>query len=115
MLDREGVPVKRNYVHLDDLVSAILIGLEHPRAHQQTFNIAMDEPVDYGELADYMARTRGLEGIPIRTEAVSNWLDNRKARLLLGWRPEYDMPRMVESAWTYQRAADDPRIIWYPG
>ena len=115
MLDRDGVPVKRNYVHLDDLVSAILIGLEHPRAHQQTFNIAMDEPVDYGELADYMARTRGLEGVPIRTEAVSNWLDNRKARLLLGWRPEYDLPRMVESAWTYQRAADDPRIIWYPG
>jgi UDP-glucose 4-epimerase len=115
MLDQDGIPVKRNYVHLDDLVSAILIGLEHPRAHQQTFNIAMDEPVDYGELADYMARTRGLEGIPVRTEAVSNWLDNRKARLLLGWRPEYDLPRMVESAWTYQRAADDPRIIWYPG
>ena len=40
---------------------------------------------------------------------------SRKARLLLGWRPEYDLPRMVESAWTYQRAADDPRIIWYPG
>ena len=115
MLDRDGVPVKRNYVHLDDLISAILIGLEHPRAHQQTFNIAMDEPVDYGELAAYMSRTRGLEGIPVRTEAVSNWLDNRKARLLLGWRPEYDLPRMVESAWTYQRAADDPRVIWYPG
>ena len=111
----DDVPVKRNFVHVDDLVSAILIALEHPDAHQQTFNIAMDEPVDYGDLADYLARTRGLEGIPIRTEFVSNWLDNRKARLRLGWRPEYDLTRMVDSAWDYQRAADDPRTIWYPG
>jgi nucleoside-diphosphate-sugar epimerase len=115
MLDARSVPVKRNFVHVDDLVSAILIALEHPDAHQQTFNIAMDEPVDHGELADYLARTRGLEGIPIETEFVSNWLDNRKARLRLGWRPEYDLARMVDSAWDYQRAADDPRIIWYPG
>jgi nucleoside-diphosphate-sugar epimerase len=115
MLDARDVPVKRNFVHVDDLVSAILIALEHPDAHQQTFNIAMDEPVDYGDLAAYLARTRGLEGIPIRTEFVSNWLDNRKARLRLGWRPEYDLARMVDSAWDFQRAADDPRIIWYPG
>jgi len=115
MLDREGVPVRRNFVHVQDLIGAILIALEHPRAHQQTYNIAMDEPVDYGELAAYLARTRGLESVPIRTEYHSNWLDNRKARLQLGWRPEYDLERMVEAAWTYQRSADDPRRIWYPG
>ena len=75
----------------------------------------MDEPVDYGELAAYLGRTRGLEAVPIQTEFVSNWLDNRKARMLLGWRPEYDLARMIDSAWDYRRPADDPRIIWYPG
>ena len=115
MLDPHGVPVQRNFVHVQDLVSAILIALRHPRAHQQTFNIAMDEPVDYGELAAYLARSRGLNAVPIETRYVSNWLDNRKARMLLGWRPEYDMERMVESAWNYERATDDPRRIWYPG
>src|SRR4051812_43983057 len=72
MLDADGVPVRRNFVHVDDLVSAILIALEHPRAHQQTFNIAMDEPVDYGELVAYLGRTRGLEAVPIQTGFVSN-------------------------------------------
>jgi UDP-glucose 4-epimerase len=115
MLDAAGVPVRRNFVHVDDLVSAILIALEHPRAHQQTFNIAMDEPVDYGELVAYLGRTRGLEAVPIQTEFVSNWLDNRKARMLLGWRPGYDLARMIDSAWDHQRPADDPRITWYPG
>ncbi len=115
MLDAAGVPVRRNFVHVEDLVSAIVIALDHPKAHQQTFNIAMDEPVDYGELAQYLRTTRGLEAVPIRTTFVSNWLDNRKARLLLGWRPEYDLARMVESAWAYQRPADEPRVIHYPG
>ncbi len=115
MLDAGGLPVQRNFVHVEDLVSAIVIALTHPRAHQQTFNIAMDEPVDYGTLGEYLATTRGLERVPIETSYVSNWLDNRKARMLLGWRPEYDLPRMVESAWTYEREVDDPRRIWYPG
>jgi uncharacterized protein YbjT (DUF2867 family) len=23
--------------------------------------------------------------------------------------------RMADEAWSYQRAPDDPRVIWYPG
>lgn len=115
MLDANEVPVRRNFVHVEDLVSAILIALEHPDAHQETFNIAMDEPVDYGALAAYLAETRGIDAVPIRTTFVSNWLDNRKARFRLGWRPEYDLARMIDSAWDYQRPADEPRVIYYPG
>src|SRR5215207_9727709 len=39
MLDAAGKPVKRNFVHVNDLVSAILCALDAPAAHQQTFNI----------------------------------------------------------------------------
>ena len=48
MQDEEGRPLKRNFVHLDDLVSAILAALDQPAARRQTFNICMDQPVDYG-------------------------------------------------------------------
>src|SRR5258706_11590562 len=54
----EGRPVKRNFVHVDDLVGAILRAIDHPKARQQTFNICMDEPVDYGELGAYLAESR---------------------------------------------------------
>jgi nucleoside-diphosphate-sugar epimerase len=43
MLDAEGRPIKRNFVHVEDLVSAILQAIDHPQARQQTFNICMDE------------------------------------------------------------------------
>ena len=115
MQDPEGRPVKRNFVHVDDLVNAILTAIDHPAARRQTFNICMDEPVDYGELGAYLQETRGLEPIPIPTPYHSTWLDNTKAKFLLGWRPRYDLKRLIEAAWSYQRPASDPRKVWYPG
>jgi UDP-glucose 4-epimerase len=115
MLDPEGQPVKRNFVHLEDLVSALLLAIDHPKARQQLFNICMDEPVDYGEMGRYLNETRGLPVVGIKTDYHSTWLDNTKAKFLLGWRPEYDLKKIIDSAWDYVRAADDPRIVWYPG
>ena len=115
MLDPDGQPVKRNFVHVDDLVSAILLALDHPKARQQLFNICMDEPVDYGEMGAYLHETRGLPCVEIKTDYHSTWLDNTKAKFLLGWRPEYDMKKLINSAWEYVRAEEDPRKIWYPG
>ena len=115
MLDANGKPIKRNFVHVDDLVSAVLAALDAPGARQQTFNICMDEPVDYRALGDYLASTRGLPTVDIATPFYSTWLDNAKAKFVLGWRPLYDLPKMIDAAWNYQRAEDDPRVIWYPG
>jgi UDP-glucose 4-epimerase len=115
MLDPQGQPVKRNFVHVEDLVSAILLALDHPGARNATFNICMDEPVDYGEVARYLATSRGLPSVEVPTPYHSTWLDNAKAKFILNWRPEYDLRRMIDTAWEYERATDDPRVIWYPG
>jgi UDP-glucose 4-epimerase len=115
MLDPDGHSVKRNFVHVEDLVSAILQAIDHPKARQETFNICMDEPVDYGDLADYLAQSRGLPTVEVSTAYHSTWLDNSKAKFLLGWRPKYDLQKMTDAAWAFQRPDDDPRIIWYPG
>lgn len=115
MLDPEGKPVQRNFVHVSDLVEAIVISLDHPKAHQHTFNISMNEPVDYRQVADYLKQTRGLPSVEIKTPYWSTWLDNTKAKFLLGWRPRFDLKRLIEDAWTYRRGEDDPRKVWYPG
>ncbi|MDE0838279.1 MAG: NAD(P)-dependent oxidoreductase [Kiritimatiellae bacterium] len=114
-LDVMGKPLQRNFVHVDDLVDAILIALDHPAAAQELFNICMDEPVDYGAAAAYLAETRDLPSVEIPTETCSTWLDNTKAKFLLGWRPEVDLKTLIDASWDYQRATDDPRKIWYPG
>jgi UDP-glucose 4-epimerase len=113
--DADGRPLKRNFVHVDDLVAAILAALDNPRAERQLFNVCMDRPVDYGEVADYLKRTRGLDSVDIPSQYHSNWMDNSKAKYLLGWEPEYDLEMLIDSAWTYERSKNDPRKVWYPG
>ncbi len=115
LCDSDNNPITRNFVHLDDLVSAILAALDHPKARQQKFNICMDEPVNYRDVADYLAQTRGYPSVDIPTEFVSTWLDNSKAKFLLNWRPQIDLPQLIDLAWNYQRPPSSPRTIWYPG
>jgi len=115
MLDSDGNPGLRNFVHVSDLVEAMVLALDHPNARQQTFNICMDEPVDYRKVADYLHQTRNLSAIEIKTPYHSTWLDNTKAKFLLGWRPRVDLKRLIDDAWGYQRSPTDPRKVWYPG
>ena len=67
--------------------------------------------MDYGELAVYLAKSRGLPSVPVSTQYHSNWLDNAKAKFLLGFRPKYDLKKMTDAAWEYSRGEDDPRIV----
>ena len=116
MLDPKGEPVKRNFVHVDDLVSAIHAAIDKPAAaRQQLFNICMDEPLDYRHVGEYLARTRGFPTVDVPTPYHSTWLDNSKAKFLLDWRPKVDTEKLVDLAWDYRRADDDPRKVWYPG
>ena len=115
MLDPNREPVRRNFVHVSDLVDAILLALDHPKADKQTFNICMDEPVDYRKVGSYLAEKYNLPTVDIRTPYWSTWLDNTKAKFLLGWRPRYNWQRLLAEAWSFQRDAGDPRTVWYPG
>jgi nucleoside-diphosphate-sugar epimerase len=66
-------------------------------------------------MGKYLNETRGLPAVGIKTPYHSTWLDNSKARFLLGWRPEYDLKKMIDTAFDYVRADDNPRKTWYPG
>jgi nucleoside-diphosphate-sugar epimerase len=115
LCDREGAAIQRNFVHVSDLIEAILAALDNPRARRQKFNICMDEPVDYARVAAYLEESRGLPNVEVRTDFHSVWLDNTKAKFLLGWRPRYDLERLIDEAWEYERPPDEGRRVWYPG
>ena len=54
-----------------------------------------------------LCRCRSVE---CRTEWHSTWLDNSKAKFKLGWRPSYDLAKLIDSTWDYKRAAGDERV-----
>ena len=102
-------------MHVSDLVAAIPAALDNTATRQNLFNIAMNSPVDYGAIAARLAETRDLASVRVETPFHSNWLDNSKARLTLGWAPKINLERMVDDAFAYVRAKDDPRKVWYVG
>ena len=113
--DARGNPLKRNFVHVEDLVAAILAALDNPAASNKLYNICMDEPVDYAAVASYLKETRGLDSLDISSSYHSNWMDNSRAKFELEWRPRYDLTRLIDAAWAYRRAPSEPRKVWYPG
>ncbi len=115
MRDVRGNYLKRSFIHIDDLVTSMLAALDNPAAFGELFNVSMDRPVDYGDVADRLVVVGNRQRHDIPTPFHSNWLDNSKARMILGWEPEIDLKGLIERAWSYRRAADDPRIVWYPG
>ena len=115
LLDATGESMRRNFVHINDLVDAIFMALDNPKAQQQTFNVCMDEPIDYRKVGDYLSVAYNYKTVDIESEYHSTWLDNNKAKSLLGWRPQYNMQRLIDEAFEYQRAENNPRIVWYSG
>ena len=113
--DALGNPLKRNFVHVEDLVDAILAALDNPAARNKLYNVCMDEPVDYGAVAAYLRETWGLDSLDIFSKYQSTWMDNSRAKFDLGWRPRYGLARLIDAAWAYQRDSADPRKVWYPG
>jgi nucleoside-diphosphate-sugar epimerase len=115
LLDSDGASLRRNFVHIDDLVEAMLAALGNSAASQRLFNIAMTDPVDYAQVGAHLEHTRGMRPVRIETPFISNLLDNSRARLELGWSPKIDTAALCDRAFDYVRSADDPRKIWYPG
>ena len=101
---RARAPLKRNFVHVDDLVDAILAALDNPANKGKLYNIAMDEPVDYAAVAAHLKATQGLGSIDIPSAYHSKWLDNTRAKFDLNWRPRSDLAKLIDAAWTYKRA-----------
>lgn len=114
LCDAAGEAITRNFVHVDDLVEAILISLDNDRA-RGTFNICMDEPVDYRKVAEYLKVCKGLGSVDILTPYHSTWLENSKAKQTLGWQPKVSLANLIDSAFEFQRAPGEARVVWYPG
>lgn len=115
LLGINNKPLRRNFIHVSDLTEAMVKAVNNDAARGQLFNISMTDAVDYGEVAAILLETRGLRSVEIKSGFYSNTLSNTKARAALNWRPQFDVKALIEAAFTYQRAADDPRKIWYVG
>ena len=115
LLDADGAPLRRNFVHVDDLVSAILIALTtRPRASSSSTSpwtspstTARSPPISPRPGASPRSTSRAATTRPGSTTA-------RPGSSSAG-APTTTCARLIEAAWAIRAPPDDPRRVWYPG
>ncbi|MHB1058756.1 MAG: UDP-glucose 4-epimerase GalE [Rhodanobacter sp.] len=101
----------RDYVHVNDLASAHLKGIEFMADHDgaQVFNLGNGQGFTVLEVIDAARRVTGMqigfERAPRRAgDPPVLVASSAKARRILGWEPAFtDMAAIIESAWRWHR------------
>lgn len=96
----DGQSYRMGICDVRDMVQGVLLGLEHPAAANETFNIGPKESVDFDFAVPYLARVTGLSVVQISlsTAPYRYHTSVLKASRLLGYRPRYDFFHMVDEA-----------------
>lgn len=100
----DGKPMLRHIVAVEDCVQAFLLALRTEGIEGQTFMIAMNDPFNYVEAAHYAAEKLGIDVLDLVDPVGKDFcIDTTKARYVLGYRPRYDIFRLIDSAVEFRR------------
>ncbi len=111
-----GSPFVRHIVAIDDVVQSFLLSLGNPVALGETFNIAAASAFSYDVLADYISKKLSAPVVPfVCREGFDFSIDINKAKSLLGYRPEFDLFRMVDEAIEFREKGKKRSALRYKG
>jgi len=104
----------RDYVYVDDVVTAFVSAAEAPTATVGTFNIGTGVQTTVAELHHMIAAAVGVSRPPVHAEARtgeihSSALDPTRAGRVLGWKPDTDLAQGVKRTVDWLRGRLDPR------
>ena len=100
----------RDYIHVYDLADAHIRALEYldNKVESTIINLGTGDGYSVKEIID---EAKKVTGIYIKSEITGRRAgdpavliaDNRKAKEILGWQPEYNLNKIIETAWKWHR------------
>lgn len=91
----------RDFVFVDDVVEATVLGIEHPAAANEVFNVGTGVPVSVTTVTQTLSRLLDSD-VPIEVsgnfrlgDIRHNYADMTKIERLLGFKPAYDFERGI--------------------
>lgn len=100
----------RDYVHVNDLARAHILALEKmvKENKSQRFNLGSGSGFSVAEL---IKEAKKITGVNFKVEIAPRRAgdpavlvaDSTKARIVLGWQPEYSLARIIETAWNWEQ------------
>jgi UDP-glucose 4-epimerase len=100
----------RDYVHVNDLARAHILALEKMCKDHTSEHFNLGSGAGYS-VAELVKETKLITGVDFkvevspRREGDPSFLvaDNTKAQTVLGWKPEYNLTRIIETAWKWEQ------------
>ena len=100
----------RDYVHVNDLANAHILALEKMFKDNvsERFNLGSGSGFSVAEL---IQKAKAVTGIDFKVETAPRRAgdpavlvaDSTKAQRVLGWRPQYDLRQIIETAWNWEQ------------
>ena len=100
----------RDYVHVNDLANAHILALEKMFKDNvsERFNLGSGSGFSVAEL---IQKAKAVTGIDFMVETATHRAgdpavlvaDSTKAQRVLGWRPQYDLRQIIETAWNWEQ------------
>lgn len=100
----------RDYVHVNDLARAHILALEKMMKENKSerFNLGSGSGFSVAQL---IAEAKKITGIDFKVETAPRRAgdpavlvaDSTKAQRVLGWKPEYNLTRIIETAWAWEQ------------
>lgn len=91
----------RDFVYVDDVVEATVLGIEHPRAANEVFNVGTGVPISVSRVVEVLRKLIGAD-VPVTIsgnfrlgDIRHNFASIEKIERLLGFYPAYDFERGV--------------------
>ncbi len=107
---RDGTCI-RDYIHVVDLSVAHLMALDYLTKTNQTtaYNLGTGNGSTVKEVIDLAKRISGVDFKVIETprrvgDPAAIWADNRKAESELGWKAQYSLEDMIQSAYNWHKS-----------
>ena len=103
--DTRGRPYKKHIADVRDIVLGCLAAFEKPAAIGETFQLGGPAPFTWDQTVPYLSEKLGtpyVEAVPQGAPTFYEY-DLSKARNVLGFRPQYDLIRMIDDALAFRR------------
>jgi nucleoside-diphosphate-sugar epimerase len=107
--DSEGRPWMQQVVDARDVAQGCWRAMEETAAIGEAFNISAPRLVAFSEAVSLIAERTGQP--VVQWQVPVRWvfdLDNTKAKSLIGYRPQWDIDAMVQSALTFRQTGKEP-------
>ena len=100
----------RDYVHVNDLADAHILALEKMFKDNTSERFNLGSGSGYS-VAELIAQAKAVTGVDFKVETAPRRAgdpavlvaDSAKARRVLGWQPQYNLRRIIQTAWNWEQ------------